>query len=211
LFKEGVMSGRFPFAKSQVQVTLLCFLIVKLGLISIFVCAKRPVFPVPILEGNVALAEDTQEQPTRSRGVDSVSALKASPHTQRRGAGAGVVEQNRGQIEVERQRLEEERKRLISLKEEIDLKIARLEKIQDAIQRTLDEQKSVGDQRIKHLIKIYTTMPPKKAAGLIEKLDMDVIISLFSKMKGENVGQILPYVSAEKAAAISERLAKQGL
>jgi len=38
-----------------------------------------------------------------------------------------------------------------------------------------------------------------------------VIISLFSNMKGENVGQILPYVSAEKAAAISERLVKQGL
>jgi flagellar motility protein MotE (MotC chaperone) len=54
-------------------------------------------------------------------------------------------------------------------------------------------------------------MPPKKAASLIEKLDMNVIISLFSSMKGENVGQILPYVSAEKAAAISERLAKQGL
>ena len=112
---------------------------------------------------------------------------------------------------MERQRLEEERKRLTTLKQEIDLKLVRLEKIQDAIQSKLDEQKAFGDQRIKHLIKIYTTMPPKKAAGLIEKLDMDVIISLFSSMKGENVGQILPYVSAEKAAAISERLVKQGL
>ena len=189
----------------------MCFLIVKLGLISIFVCAKRPVFPVPILESNVALAEDAEDQPTRSQGVDSASALQAAPHTQQRDAGLRALEQNRGQIEVERQRLEEERKRLTTLKEEIDLKIARLEKIQDAIQSKLDEQKSVGDGRIKHLIKIYTTMPPKKAAGLIEKLDMDVIISLFSRMKGENVGQILPYVSAEKAAAISERLAKQGL
>jgi len=102
-------------------------------------------------------------------------------------------------------------KRLTTLKQEIDVKLARLEKIQDVIQTKLDEQKALGDERIKHLIKIYTTMPPKKAAGLIEKLDMNVIISLFSSMKGENVGQILPYVSTEKAAAISERLAKQGL
>ena len=205
------MSGRFPFVKSRVQFTLLCFLIVKLGLISIFVCAKRPVFPVPILASNLALAKDAEDQPTESRGLDSASAPQASPRTQRTGAGLEALEQNRAQIEVERQRLEEERKRLTTLKQEIDLKLARLEKIQDAIQSKLDEQKAVGDQRIKHLIKIYTTMPPKKAAGLIENLDMDVIISLFSNMKGENVGQILPYVSTEKAAAISERLAKQGL
>lgn len=205
------MSGRFPFVRSQAQVTLLCFLIVKLALISIFVCAKRPVFPVPILESNLALANDTQDQPTKSRVLDSASAPQASPHTQRTGAGLGVLEQNRAQTEVERQRLEEERKRLTTLKQEIDLKLVRLEKIQDAIQSKLDEQKAFGDQRIKHLIKIYTTMPPKKAASLIEKLDMDVIISLFSNMKGEDVGQILPYVSAEKAAAISERLVKQGL
>jgi len=205
------MSGRFPFVRSQAQVTLLCFLIVKLALISIFVCAKRPVFPVPILESSLALAKDAQDQPTKSRVVDSASTPQASPHTQQTGEGLGALEQNRAQTEVERQRLEEERKRLTTLKQEIDLKLVRLEKIQDAIQSKLDEQKAFGDQRIKHLIKIYTTMPPKKAAGLIEKLDMDVIISLFSSMKGENVGQILPYVSAEKAAAISERLVKQGL
>jgi len=204
------MSGRFPFVR-QAQVTLLCFLIVKLALISIFVCAKRPLFPAPILESNVALAEDAGDQPTKSRVLDSASAPQASAHTQPTGASLGVPEQDRAQIEVERQRLEEERRRLATLKQEIDLKIARLEKIQDAIQTKLDEQKAFGDQKIKHLIKIYTTMPPKKAAGLIEKLDMDVIISLFSNMKGENVGQILPYVSADKAAAISERLVRQGL
>jgi flagellar motility protein MotE (MotC chaperone) len=202
------MSGIFPFARSQAQVTLLCFLIMKLGLISLFVCAKGPVLPVPMLASNLALAKEAQDQPTKTRGLDSASAPQASPHTQRTGEGLGASEQNRAQIEVERQRLEEERKRLTTLKQEIDLKLVRLEKIQDAIQTKLDEQKALGDQRIKHLIKIYTIMPPKKAAGLIEKLDMDVIIALFSNMKGENVGQILPYVSAEKAAAISERLAK---
>jgi len=205
------MSGRFPFVRSQVQVTLLCFLIVKLGLISVFVCAERPVFPVPILESNLALAKDAQDQPTKSRVLDSASAPQASPHTQGAGVSRGAPDQSPPQIEVERRLPEEERKQLTTLKEEIDLKLARLEKIQDAIQSKLDEHKALGDQRIKHLIKIYTTMPPKKAAGLIEKLDMDVIISLFSRMKGENVGQILPYVSAEKAAAISERLAGQGL
>jgi flagellar motility protein MotE (MotC chaperone) len=205
------MSGRYPVTRSQVQVTLLCFLIVKLGLISVFVCAKRPVFPVPILESNVALAKDAQEKPTKDRTPDSASALQTSPDRRQPGASPVALEQTRAQIEVERRRLEEERKQLTALKQEIDVKLGRLEKMQDAVQSKLDEQKVLGNQRMKQLIKIYTTMPPKKAAGLIEKLDMNVIISLFSKMKGENVGQILRYVSAEKAAAISERLVRQGL
>ncbi len=205
------MSGRNPLIRSQVQVTLLCFLIVKLGLISIFVCSKRPVFPVTILESSLALAKDTQEESTESPAPNSASGPQASPDTQGARTSLGAVEEKRAQIEVERRLLEEERKRLTTLKQEIEVKLARLEKIQDAIRSMLDKQKALGDERIKHLIKIYTTMPPKKAAGLIEKLDMDVIISLFSTMKGENVGQILPYVSAEKAAAISECLAKQGL
>jgi flagellar motility protein MotE (MotC chaperone) len=209
--KEIAMSGRYPVTRSQVQVTLLCFLIVKLGLISVFVCAKRPVFPVPILESNVALAKDAQEKPTKDRAPDSASALQTSPDSRQPGASSVALEQTRAQIEVERRRLEEERKQLTALKQEIDVKLGRLEKMQDAVQSKLDEQKVLGNQRMKQLIKIYTTMPPKKAAGLIEKLDMNVIISLFSKMKGENVGQILPYVSAEKAAAISERLVRQGV
>jgi flagellar motility protein MotE (MotC chaperone) len=190
---------------------LLCLLVVKLGLISIFVCARSPVFPVPILESSLALAKDTEEESTKTLAPDSASTPQASPDTHAAGATLAAVEERRAQIEVERRLLEEERKRLATLKEEIDVKLARLEKIQDAIQSKLDKQKALRDERIKHLIKIYTAMPPKKAAGLIEKLDMTVIISLFSRMKGENVGQILPYVSAEKAAAISECLVKQGL
>lgn len=121
-----------------------------------------------------------------------------------------TLEHKRQQIETERLRLEEERKRLTALKQEIDVKLSRVTEMQKAVQSKLDERTTLSDKRIKHLINVYTTMPPKKAAVLIEKLDMEVIIALFSRMKGDSVGQILPYVSAEKAAEISERLAKLG-
>lgn len=119
-----------------------------------------------------------------------------------------TLEQKRLKIEKERLQLDEERQRLDGLKKEIDKKIAKLSEIQNAVQATLNEKKTVRDNRLKHLIKIYTTMPPKKAAMLIDKLEMGVVIALFSRMKGDNVGQILPYVSPAKAAKISERLAK---
>jgi len=122
-----------------------------------------------------------------------------------------ILEQKRLQLEKERTELDAEREKLKGLSQEIDEKVAKLEKIQAAVRSDLEQKKMVQDARIKHLIKVYTTMPPKKAAVLIEKLEMEVIIALFSTMKGENVGQILPFVAPEKAALISERLAKLDL
>jgi len=119
-----------------------------------------------------------------------------------------TLEHKRLQIEKERRELKEERQRLDALKQEIAKNLAKLTEIQTAVQGKLDERKALREERVNHLIKIYTTMPPKKAAALIDKLEMEVIVSLFSRMKGDNVGQILPYVSSEKAAKISERLAR---
>ena len=129
----------------------------------------------------------------------------ASPQTR---LSPETLEQKRLQIEKERRELDQERERLNALKQEIAKNLAKLTEIQSEVQGKLNERQAVREERVKHLIKIYTTMPPKKAAALIDKLEMDVIISLFSRMKGDNVGQILPYVSPEKAANISERLAK---
>ena len=179
-------------------VTLLGFLIVKLMVGGILLYMKMPVLPVPVLDSVPALAEDAGSP------IPSQVALSS----QSLGENAEILERKRAEIEMERRQLERERKQLAALKQEIQAKIARLSEIQDSIQRQLDEQKTILDNKIKHLIKIYTTMAPKKAAALIEKLDMEIIIELFSTMKGEHVGQILPHVSAEKAAKISERLAR---
>jgi flagellar motility protein MotE (MotC chaperone) len=124
------------------------------------------------------------------------------------GISPETLEQGRLHLEQERLELDEERKRLDALKHEIDDKLAKITNMQTSVQRALDERKTVSDERIKHLTKIYAAMPPEKAAILVEKLQMDTIIALFSKMRGDNVGLILPHMSPNKAATISERLAK---
>ena len=228
------MSSKRSPIRSYALIILLCFLIVKLGLTTIFVCTKTPALSVPIWESAAALAKDDKASRTKNRTSGSPPDLTelqkeiASLEARLKGikqdidkyfkAGAPktvispeTLEQKRVQLDKEGERLKEERKRIEALKQELDEKVVKLTKIQDAIQSNLDEKKILQDKRIKHLIKIYTTMPPKKAAALIEKLEMEIIIAVLSKMKGENVGQILPYVPPKKAAAISERLAKLGL
>jgi flagellar motility protein MotE (MotC chaperone) len=161
------------------------------------------------------------EKPDLTRLQDEIAALEAhlkainediDKYFKAAGSGTQIspqtLEQKRLQVEKERRELKAERARLDALKKEIDGKLAKLTEMQTAIQGELDRKKVIQDARLKHLIKIYTTMPPKKAAMLIDKLEMEVIIALFSSMKGDVVGQILPNVSPAKAAEISERLAK---
>ncbi len=186
-------------ARLHLPATLLGFLIVKLVLGGTLLYMKGPALSIPVLDSRPALAED----------ADSPTPSQPSLNSQNVGASVEILECKRAEIETERRQLERERKQLTALKQEIEAKIIQLSEIQDGIQRKLDEHKTIGDNKIKHLIKIYTSMAPKKAAALIEKLDMKVVMELFSQMKGEQVGQILPHVSSEKAANISENLAKR--
>lgn len=235
------MSSTSPPIRSYAMLILLCFLIVKLGITSVFVCTKGPTLPISIWESSPALAKDEQALQTESgtsgtpsdpmaqvsHGAPDLTELQREIATleahleeikakyfktvaAKSGISPETLEHKRQQIEKERLQLKEERKRLAALKKEVDEKLSRVTEMQKAVQSKLDERKTLFDKRIKHLINVYTTMPPKKAAVLIEKLDMEVIIALFSRMKGDSVGQILPYVSAGKAAEISERLAKLG-
>ncbi len=196
-----------PLINSHIQVILLCFLIAKLGLTGIFVCTRAPALSVPILDPVPAFATDSQAK--TPAGTAPVSFSNPKQYTsqatdQEDTTTLDALEQKRAQLKAEKRLLQKERERLTELKQEIDAKLSRLTQLQSETQSKLAD-------RIKHLIKILTTMPPKKAAALIDKLHMKVIIAVLSRMKGENVGKILPHVSAEKAAKISERLVKLGL
>jgi len=202
--------SRLP-VRFYVPLTLLCFLLAKLVFAGLFFYSERSAAPVPILKSRLALAKGTEattgEDKTEGSSLNTEPLIP--PTGQDRGIRLKALEAKRLQIEQERRLLQEEQKQLTALKQEINQKLSRLTKVQDAIQARIAEQQTRHDKRIKHLIKIYTTMPPKKAATLIEKLDMEVIIALFSRMKGEKVGQILPYVVPDKAARIVEKLARQ--
>ena len=106
------------------------------------------------------------------------------------------------------EKLEKDRTELTAIQEEINNKIAILTQLRNEIKSELDNNKTFEDQNFKHVVKAYLAMKPQKAASLVEKLDLRFAVKLLSKMKGDTVGNILSFVDIEKAAEISERLAK---
>jgi flagellar motility protein MotE (MotC chaperone) len=179
---------------------------------------------IPIIEPDEAVAEDNathqviQNEMTLSMDkMEQQNTFYTKPENKY--LESEVIQRESEKMVRERQKLENERHHLETVKKEIDQKIARLTEIQATVQKKISKQESLiaeykamkentMDSQFKHLLKIYTSMRAKKSAMLIDKLDMEIAIRLLSNMKGEKVGQILSYVSPEKAAALSEQLAK---
>ncbi len=114
------------------------------------------------------------------------------------------------QWEMLRQRQEQLTLREQELKElevKVEEKIKKLQALEASIQAEVDSYRQLSDERIRHLVKIYSSMKPNAAASLMNQLDLDVAVEVFLNMKGDIAGGILSYMDTQKAAAITKRLA----
>jgi flagellar motility protein MotE (MotC chaperone) len=113
------------------------------------------------------------------------------------------------QIEMIRQREDQVKARemeLSELEKQVTEKIKKLEAIEASLKVELDAYKVVAGERVKQLVKIYSTMKPKAAATLMNNLDLEIAVQVVLGMKGDIAGGILTYMEPQKAAAISQRL-----
>ena len=126
---------------------------------------------------------------------------------------AAAPDQTAAQLDAKKERLMEREKhlerqeaRLLAVKEEITQKIEELTLLREDILAAMDQKTEIQEAEVKHLIKIYSTMKPQKVAQLIEQLDIDLVTALFSRMKGDVVGDILSFVDSETGARITRGL-----
>ncbi|MFH1147175.1 MAG: hypothetical protein V1736_05645 [Pseudomonadota bacterium] len=119
-----------------------------------------------------------------------------------------IIETKRRDLAAKEEELRDKEQELTVLKKDIEEKLDRLSQLQEQIQKNLETMKQKDDARLKHVVGAYSAMKPVKAAGLIEKLDDEVALRILSSMKSKDVGSILSFVNTEKAAKLSQRLAK---
>ncbi|MDY0219644.1 MAG: hypothetical protein RBR67_00700 [Desulfobacterium sp.] len=128
----------------------------------------------------------------------------------------GLAER-RAAIERDGELLEQERRMLAKFKQEIDEKLEALEALKQQInndiaileQKKTDQElasEAAFDARMNSLVKVYSGMKPKKAAAIVDEMDVDVAKQIFSRMRESAASEILAFVESEKAAKISERI-----
>jgi flagellar motility protein MotE (MotC chaperone) len=112
-------------------------------------------------------------------------------------------------LEKREKELEKRKVELTAIQDDINGRIAKLEQLRNEIRSHMESKRAFEEQKLKHLVKAYSAMKPQAAANVIEKLELGFAVEILSRMQGDTVGGILSFVDKEKAAKISESLAKQ--
>jgi len=98
---------------------------------------------------------------------------------------------------------------LRAAEQEIDRKFQELSNLRLEIENLLEQQSEEEIARIQSLVKIYEGMKPKEAARIFDTLDLDVLITVMSRMSERRLSPILANMNPERARTITIMLAEE--
>lgn len=108
------------------------------------------------------------------------------------------------QISEREAMLAKKEQQLKDLEASIDEKLAKLDEERKFIAKTIQQEKDLKGERLDKLVELYDKMEPKKAAPQFEKLDQDLAVSLFKRLKQKQVTTILEFMNPDKSVALTE-------
>lgn len=109
-----------------------------------------------------------------------------------------------------RERLIGDREALLTAAgQEVDHKIAELNRLKGEIEALLGKQQKMEEERLASLVKIYEGMKPKEAATIFNTLDLDVLLEVISRMNERKSSPILAAMDPDKARIVTIRLSEK--
>lgn len=115
----------------------------------------------------------------------------------------------REQLEKSERDLQVREALLKATAQELDRKYQELTKLRKEIEGLLSQQSEEEQGRIDSLVKIYEGMKPKDAARIFDTLDIDVLVSVISKMSERKIAPVMAAMNPERARSITIMLAEQ--
>lgn len=100
---------------------------------------------------------------------------------------------------------------LLALQQQMQTRLEELRTLENRIQSMLKQADTMQDDKLKHLIDVYTNMKAKQAAEVLATLDENISVRILAGMRGKQAGEILSYMQAAPAARLSELLSKTQL
>lgn len=115
----------------------------------------------------------------------------------------------REELDQRERNLNESAAMLKAAEKEVDRKLEELTTLKADIEKLLGQQEKAEDGRIESLVKIYEAMKPKEAATIFNTLDLDVLLSVVSRMNERKLSPILAAMDPDRARLVTIRLAEQ--
>lgn len=122
-------------------------------------------------------------------------------------------------------RLRERREQLDARERELDLQENLLKAAEARLEERLTELKEIEarlgslqedhdlaeDERFQNVVTMYESMKPKDAARVFDRLDLDVLVKIASRLKARAMAEILAAMSPEQAEALTVALADEAV
>lgn len=115
---------------------------------------------------------------------------------------------NRQELLAKQEELTNREAALAQLEKDLDAKLVKLHELEARLSRMLEQADALKDQKMKHLVNVYSNMKSKQAAQVLETLDEDIAVKILAGMQGRQAGEVLTFVNPKKAAKLSEALTK---
>ncbi|MEZ0260384.1 MAG: MotE family protein [Alphaproteobacteria bacterium] len=119
------------------------------------------------------------------------------------------LSKRRDELEKRERRLADREALLSAAEQEVDEKVKELNKLKGEIEGLLGKQQQMEDARINSLVKIYEAMKPKEAAVIFNTLNLEVLLSVISRMSERKSSPVLAAMDPDKARIVTIRLAEQ--
>jgi flagellar motility protein MotE (MotC chaperone) len=111
-------------------------------------------------------------------------------------------------INAREQALAKKEAELQALEAQVDEKLTKLRELEIRMQNLIDSAASIQDEKMAHLIDVYSNMKPKQAAVVLQTLEEPIAVRILAGMSGRKAGEILSSVRADRAAALSAALTR---
>jgi flagellar motility protein MotE (MotC chaperone) len=91
----------------------------------------------------------------------------------------------------------------------VDSKIAQLKELQGQIAALLVQRDAAQEKQVAALVKTYSAMKPKDAAGIFNSLDESVLLPVAQEMKSDVLAPVLAAMNPEAARKLTLKLASK--
>lgn len=162
------------------------------------------------MQANEALGNtNTISDEERIQQDRNLPALPASNFSETEIEVLQSLAKRRDAIEAREQRLMQREALMEAAEQEMDRKISELAKLRAEIEGLLGQQQKVQEERLRSMVKIYESMKPKEAAAIFNTMDMDILLSVLSRMSERKSAPIFAAMSPQRAQEVTIQLVEQ--
>ena len=152
---------------------------------------RMEIDPDALKEGRASV--DLLNAPGLSRGVDAI---------------IEEIRKREVELALREQRIAERERAVVELETLIEKRSTDLDRVRQEIEDRISEWSSQGRDRVSQLSDVYASMPPEKAGRLLDKLDLDLAVSILRSMKKKSSAAVLASMRADRALLVSRRMLK---